>query len=480
MRSPHAPKPDEATSATQAGYGQDAVSTIFRACAAAAGIALALPVIAKESAHTDAALRAEIAELRARLESLEARLAAPAPTAAIAPATVPQTRVDLSQRGLAVRREDLGLELSLRGGLHLDHRELLEGEAAAADGSFTFRRIRPTLEGKFGGIAGFRITPELAGDSVSLLDAWIDVNLHPAFGLRAGRMKGPVSLERLQSFTALPMIERGFASELAPNRVLGVQAMGSLSGGRAQYALGVFNGGPDGRNDGSVDGDENLELQGRVFVEPWRGGTGVLAGLGFGLAGTIGDKDGAGNAFLPRYRSPSQDVLFGYRPTVAADGEHARWSPQLYWYHERLGLLAEHIVSRQVLRLANAAVGPKALSHKAWSVTGSWSLTGEAVSYRGLGTPSEPFVMGTPGWGALELTARLGELDIDDAAFPFYANPDTAASRARSWGVGLNWYLNPHLKVQVDHQRTRFDGGAAGGADRADERTLYSRLQLGF
>ncbi len=293
-------------------------------------------------------------------------------------------------------------------------------------------------------------------------------------------MKGPVSLERLVSFSALPMIERGYASELAPNRVLGVQGFGSLAAGKVQYALGVFNGGPDGRNDASIDGDSHVDIQGRLFFEPWRGDASALAGLGFGLAATLGDRDGSGNNFLPRYRTPGQDVFFSHRNGVEAHGDHARWSPQLYWYHRSFGLLAEHIVSRQNLRLASDPASKTRLEHSAWSVTGSWVLTGEKASYRGIGDPSSPFVVGGGNWGAFELVGRLGELDVDDDAFPLLANPDTAASRARSWGLGLNWYLNSNVKLQFDHQRTHFDGGASGGADRADERTFFSRVQLSF
>lgn len=446
-------------------------------------LGLALPAVAQPV--SDDELRAEIDSLRARLELLEARLSGAPPGTPASPtpqpsAPAPATTVDLGPRGLQVRHADSGFELRLRGGLHLDHREFLGSERAGADGSFTFRRIRPTLEGRLGPLAAFRITPELAGDSVTLLDAWVDVTLSPTLTLRAGRSKGPVSLERLLSFTALPLVERGFAAELAPNRALGLQAFGALSSGKVQYALGIANGGPDGRNDASQDADDHAELQGRLFFEPWRGDGSVLSGLGFGVAATSGKRDGSGNGFLPRYRTPGQDVFFSHRANVEARGDHTRWSPQVYWYHDRFGLIAEHIVSRQSVRLTGDPRSGRRLSHSAWTATGTWLLTGEPASYRGLAAPGEPFAIGNDGWGAFELAARVGELDVDNDAFPLLANPDSAATRARSWGLGLNWYLNSSVKVQIDHQRTRFDGGAAGGADRADERALFSRLQVAF
>ncbi len=104
----------------------------------------------------------------------------------------------------------------------------------------------------------------------------------------------------------------------------------------------------------------------------------------------------------------------------------------------------------------------------------------EFRSYRGVVKPSHPFEAGGEGWGAFELVGRYGELDIDDDAFPVLADPATAASQARSWGLGLNWYLAGNLKLVFNYTDTTFDGGAAASADREDEKTFFSRVQLAF
>ena len=56
-------------------------------------------------------------------------------------------------------------------------------------------------------------------------------------------------------------------------------------------------------------------------------------------------------------------------------------------------------------------------------------LTGEDASFRGVVKPDVPFAL-DGGWGAFEVTARYGELDVDDAAFPVFADPANAASEA--------------------------------------------------
>ena len=160
-------------------------------------------------------------------------------------------------------------------------------------------------------------------------------------------------------------------------------------------------------------------------------------------------------------------------------------SPQAWYYYNSLGLIGEYIQSEQ--DLTRGGVG-KSIKNDAWSVSGSWVLTGEDASYRGV-KPSAPYTVGGDGWGALEVVARVGSLDIDNAAFAGattgatadrLANPASQASKAESYGVGLNWYLTSNAKISADYNETKFDGGAAAGADRRDEKALFTRLTLQY
>jgi phosphate-selective porin OprO and OprP len=105
-------------------------------------------------------------------------------------------------------------------------------------------------------------------------------------------------------------------------------------------------------------------------------------------------------------------------------------------------------------------------------------LTGEDSTYRGV-TPRGAFDPSAGSWGAVEVTARLNGLMLDEEAFPIFANPAIAARDARGWAVGANWYLNRAVKVTADYEETYFRGGAASG-DRETERDLFTRIQLGF
>lgn len=414
------------------------------------------------------------ADLDQRLRVLERKLELQEEAAAAKAAGTPSVTL-APDKGLAVKSPDGDSEIKLRALVQADGRFFLGDDQPANDG-FLWRRIRPTLEGNFGPLVGFRLTPEFAGDSTTIVDAYIDLKFDPRATVRIGKVKGPVGLERLQSGGSLAMVERGFPTELVPNRDLGVQLQGALADGRVNYVAGVYNGAPDGRDGPTTNPDDEFEFAGRLFFEPWRTGGGALSGLGFGIAGSVGNKRGDGDDFLPRYRTPGQATFFSYLDDVLADGEHRRWSPQAYWYRNAFGLLGEYVSSTQELQSPDGTRASP--DNRAWQMTASYVLTGEDASYRGVVKPNSPFASGA-GWGAFEIVARYGRLDIDDVVFPLFADPLDAASSARAWALGLNWYLTTNLKLVASYTRTRFDGGAEDG-DREDEQALFTRAQFSF
>jgi phosphate-selective porin OprO and OprP len=76
---------------------------------------------------------------------------------------------------------------------------------------------------------------------------------------------------------------------------------------------------------------------------------------------------------------------------------------------------------------------------------------------------------------------RVGELAIDHDAFPLFAASGSARS-AFSFSVGLNWYLNRNVKLNLDYEHTWFDGGskASGAVTAQDENAFMTRVQFGF
>ncbi len=460
---------------------------------------LALPVSAQN--------QPTVQELLQRLEALERRVGEAPATVVAEGESAPATLGDLDQRlrilerrlelqqeetaakakeapviavndkGASLKSANGDYEIKIRGLIQGDGRFFSSGVPSGTYDTFLLRTARPTIEGTLGKWIGFRFTPEFAGDSASIVDAYADLKFSPAATVRLGKFTSPVGLERLQSSSALSDIERALPSELAPNRDIGVQLQGELAGSKLSYAVGVFNGTVDGRDAVTTNPDDEFEVAGRLFVEPFKDGAGFWSGLGFGIGGSVGDTIGTGNNILPRYRTPGQVQFFNYRSAVVADGKRTRWSPQGYFYRNGFGLLAEYIASKQELQVGAASAE---LENTAWQATASYVLTGENASYRGVVKPSKPFSPGKGGWGAWELVGRYGELEIDDGAFPLFADPVVSARRAKAWTLGVNWYLTSNLKLVVNYLDTQFEGGAAAGADRDDEKAVFSRLQVAF
>jgi phosphate-selective porin OprO/OprP len=420
---------------------------------------------------------ATLADIDQRMRILERKLELQDEAAAAKAETTPVVTLS-SDKGASIKSASGDVELKLRGLVQADGRFFIGDDAVPQNDTFLLRRVRPTLEGTWGKLIGFKLTPEFAGDSATLVDAYVDVKFDPRATLRIGKFTAPVGLERLQSSAASSMIELGFPTELVPNRDIGVQLQGEFAGSTVGYAVGAFNGAVDGRDAATTNPDNDFEFAGRVFFEPWKNDANALSGLGFGISGSHGDTHGSGNNFLPRYRTQSQAQFFNYRGTVEADGARTRWSPQAWYYRNAFGLIAEYAASKQDLLAADGT--RTAIDNRAWQAVATYVLTGEEAGYRGVARPNHPFTPGAAGWGAFEIALRYGRLEIDDDAFPLFADPAVAASRATSWGLGLNWYLNGNFKLLANYTQTAFDDGAGGGADREDEKAFFTRAQFSF
>ncbi len=409
-------------------------------------------------------------------------------------AALPNTPVvTASEKGFALASRDGKFNLRLRGLVHADTRDYLDDETLPGNvDGFLLRRVRPSIEGTIAGIYDFRINPDFVGSRTVLHDAYVDARFYNGFKVRVGKFKTPFGIERLQSASDLRFVERGLPNNLVPNRDLGIQLHGDVLGGTLNYAVGLFNGVLDGgSSEASNDAENNTDkdLAARLFAQPFFNSDNFyLRGLGLGVSATYVDQRAdAAAPLLPAYRTPGQLSAFNYRTGATgtfADGERLRWSPQLQYYAGRWGVLAEFVnVDQDVSRIVAGTRRYDRLRHDAWQVAFNYVLTGEDASYKEI-KPKAPWAPDSEGWGAWELVARVGELDIDDASFiggnASFADPNIAISNERAWSVGVNWYLNRNIKWSFDYENTDFEGGASAGQDRADEKIAFSRVQLVF
>ena len=342
------------------------------------------------------------------------------------------------------------------------------------------RRFRPYLRGRLGRHFEFFVNPDFAGGTLTVQDAYVDTIFAPAFRIRAGKGKTPFGFERLQPAANMLFMERAFPTALAPNRDIGVQVLGDLSGGVVSYLAGVMNGVADGAS-ADVETNDGKDLSGRLVLRPFnRAKSGTAArGLGFGIAASRGDARGI--LALPVLRTQTlQQPYFSYAiagtPSSVADGVRIRYSPSIWYFHKAFGGWAEYVHTRTPVRRGDTRAE---IDHDAWQVTGSWVLTGEhATDSSGGVRPRRNFDFGAGGWGAFQVALRYHQLQIDDLAFTLDLAAQGASGKAQAVTAGLRWYLTGNLWYTLNFERTVFDDNASG--PRRAENGLAFRTQVSF
>lgn len=416
----------------------------------------------------------------------------------------PLPQISAGAGGFAFRSADTNYVLTLHGLVQADSRTFFkDNPLSQGNDGLVLRRARPIIEGTLFRNCDFLLTPDFGLSSVLLFDASVTYRFAPEFQLRAGKFKGPVSLEDLQTDAAAPLNEHSLASDLAPLRDLGIQLGGDVDVGAGilSWAAGIYDGDGDNRLAPNTPVNDDLEFGGRLFVEPFRREPSRwLQGLGFGVGGSyceVNSNSAALPATLggtqPGYLTTGQQQFFAYNPLlgpVVADGPHWRISPQGYYYAGPFGMQGEYVLSGQ--HVLNALTLQSAgLVHSGWQITGQWVLTGENASFNAL-TPAHSFDLHNGHWGAWQLVARYSELNLDPQVFNGFSDPTTSAQSAAAWTVGLNWWLNANVRWLVSFSHTTFRGGgevnyyipsttvAPATVTHQDESVLFTRIQVAF
>jgi phosphate-selective porin OprO/OprP len=448
----------------------------------------ALPVNAQDQEEIQRNLIKKVEELEQKLRVLERK--DELEQEANVEKSKTASKFSIGAGGLNVQSADTNFALKVRGYVQADARFYFNDVSPLND-TFLMRRVRPIFEGTVFDKYDYRLMLDFGSGATSsaannpyVQDAYVNARFLPEFQVQVGKFKEPVGLERLQSGANLLFVERAYPTQLAPNRDVGVQLHGNFLDETISYAAGVFNGVADGGSGDFDTADDDKDIAGRLFVQPFKK-TSIepLKGLGFGIAGTIGSQEGT-----PRsYTSPGQQRIFAYRtgggtlasPNVTVDGDHWRLAPQFYYYWGPLGIFGEYTISSQELAVQAGTRRLDRLEDRGWQIAASYFLTGEQNSFKAV-IPKKPFSLANGGWGAWEVAARFSQLELDPSAFPAFASAATNARRATSWAAGVNWHLNRNVKFSIDYEQTDFDGGAASAFLSEGEQVLFSRVQFGF
>jgi phosphate-selective porin OprO/OprP len=267
----------------------------------------------------------------------------------------------------------------------------IRGTRFGVVGALKFKR--PWIYSVFAGSEAFdRGFDAKQGNSLVLYDLRLDIPLTNSMSLAVGKVKEPISMERLMPLAYMPMQERSTLMDaLFRARSVGVVLIGTGVDRRLTWAGGVFNDWFDG---GKSFGASSSQLVGRTTWLPFLAkDEGNVVHLGLGVRYTNGN-GGLRYRTVPEFNlSPifvdTDFLLTDYAMT---------YNPEASWRIGPLWLLGEAAISK-----VNLTGSDQAVFH-GYYVSGSWSLSGEIRPYNRTSDVFGPLPVAKPvtrGGGAL-------------------------------------------------------------------------------
>lgn len=373
------------------------------------------------------------------------------------------------------------LQMDFHFKAELDWRDLqTTGTSAPAD-IFDLHRARASIEGTLLKRVDYQVEREVRDTPDPWRDVFVDVRIHRALQVKAGKFKVPFSLDRLTSAADLDFIYRAIAAtHLAPGRDVGLLVHGNLLSRRVNYQVGEFRHGGDAvRSSERHDPHAGPTVAARVTVRPWNASRTVrsLRGLAVGANVTSGHVP-AGLNSLPGHTVTDEDFF----PRLYVSGTRRRVGGDLEWREGPVSVRSE------LLRVSDRRQGQGTddddlsdVLARGWYLSGTWLITGERKvdDVR----PAKAFLQG--GAGAVELAGRIEDVRFGTPGTSGVASRDTRARNFaersdRAWTFGVNWYLNRYSRVQVNliRERRELDGVVIPGQAQVWSRMLRVQFAL--
>ncbi len=293
----------------------------------------------------------------------------------------------------------------------------------------------------------------------AVTDLWINFKQVPIVGnIKVGNFKDPLGMEHLTSSRYLEFMERSVIQDLFTGSfnngfTPGIQAWDTFDGEHGTWATGFFKNNTNIFANGQGDGEYSWTSR-LTYLPIYEDNGDVL--LHVGIAGSIRDPN---NGTL-RYRArPSlrNGPPSGLNPIFVDTGTFAcsqqdLLGAELAGNYGAFSFQSEYMNSWSQNTISN--VGPLAgmnvgtASVNSWYVEGLYFLTGETRPYdrkAGVFTrivPQENFQFGK-GTGAWQVAARYSRANLND--------PGINGGQMQDATLGLNWFLNPNVKIQTNY-----------------------------
>ncbi len=376
-----------------------------------------------------------------------------------------------------------------RGRLHTDLNFFGQSDLNRAnygdiqDGAY-FRRARLGFDAKIFDATEWRLDFEMAsgGGRPSIFDAYVRVTELPYVNnVQVGHFREPFSLEALTSSNWLTFIERSTNNTFDPSRNWGIMAFDCSADEYTTWAAGVFREGSDNFGDDIGDSGEwagtarstyllqyDETSEGRCFWEVGGSYSYRDPDNRFAINSGSGAPGGAETSIVS-YGMRAEDNLnedgVGRVPNMLNVSIPDASNLQLFGLETTRNFGSLNLQAEFIGASINRSVVSDVFYHGAY-VQASYFLTGESRRWdKKTGMFGRAEVL-APFWqkdgdsncrtgvGAWELVGRWNYLDLNDG------NVGDLYGMGTSTTLGVNWYLNPYVILQVNYNYAEVPYGA--------------------
>ncbi len=357
-----------------------------------------------------------------------------------------------------------------------DYNTFSQDEASLAQvgnvpNEFEFRAARLVVRGTMG--RNRRISYFYAGEyngmsrepddsALRMTDLAFTYDLEKYGDLTLGKTKEPIHLARIMPGDGVLLMERATMDTLVPSRGTGIKLHNTALNQNLTWTVGWFS---DFFASGNSTRDLHKQFTGRVTGTPVYEDDGrklVHLGLAYRHA------HASSNTLRFRER-PEANTAPDFIDTGEFPADKSRTvNLEFGTVHGPWSLQAEYLA----MRVSSPETGNPRFN--GWYLAGSWILTGESRSYSRKGgffykvAPNASLGRGSQGFGAVELTMRYSNTDLNDGG--------VSGGEFRRWSVGANWYATDQWRLEVNYGQGRLDRFGLNG----DTDFLQFRLQWQF
>ncbi len=345
------------------------------------------------------------------------------------------------KEGLRAESEDGRFEVRLRARFENDWawfatEDSVEAAVGPVEDGTEIRRARLGLQGHIYERIPFKAQVDFASGTAEFKSIYSGISGLPGVGnLRIGYFREPFGLERNTGTHYLTMMERASANAMTPGRNTGLMFFDAVADERFTWAAGFFR---DTNAQGFGQGDDGIAGTARVSGIPWQLDESHFLHLGLAFSHReFGDQ---GVRFKAR---PGVHLAPSYVDTAVLSADRGEFvGIEAACLLGPTSVQAEHVQS-----WLSGVTGGAGEEFSGSYLQLAHFITGETRRFK-RSMPSfvrvrpevEALSKGQDGvGGAWEVALRIGHVDLDDRG--------TRGGTMVDYSCGLNWYLNPNVRV---------------------------------